>query len=128
MIRNAACCLAALTVANPAMSASMPDRLDACTRSTIAKLEHRLQGGNGGQFVPDSGSAVRFANGGYQVSYSEIEAVHNSKVGDPVLICLVLLPSDCPRGDTRGKVFTTTNLRTLESWTMPDAEHSCGGA
>ena len=31
-------------------------------------------------------------------------------------------------GDARGRIYTTTNLRTLESWTMPDSEHQCGGA
>ena len=31
-------------------------------------------------------------------------------------------------GDNRGKIYTTTNLRTLDSWTLTDSEHSCGGA
>ncbi|HJW39842.1 MAG TPA: hypothetical protein VJ476_01290, partial [Rhizomicrobium sp.] len=58
----------------------------------------------------------------------ELPEVHRSHVGDPVLMCLVFIPSDCPKGDDRGKVYTTTDLRTLQSWTLPDAEHSCGGA
>jgi len=75
-----------------------------------------------------SGSAVVFANGGYQVSYNEVEAIHHSRVGDPVLMCLILIPRGCPPGDARGRWYTTTDKRTMESWTMPDAEHSCGGA
>jgi hypothetical protein len=43
-------------------------------------------------------------------------------------MCLVQLPFACPAGDVRGRWYTTTNLRTLESWTLPDAEHGCGGA
>jgi hypothetical protein len=40
----------------------------------------------------------------------------------------VELPTDCPPGDDRGKVYKTTNKRTGESWTQADAEHMCGGA
>jgi hypothetical protein len=25
-------------------------------------------------------------------------------------------------------MYTTTNLRTLDSWTLPDSQHMCGGA
>jgi hypothetical protein len=45
-----------------------------------------------------------------------------------VRICLVSLPQNCPPGDTRGRIYKTTNLRTRQSWTLPDSEHSCGGA
>ena len=51
-----------------------------------------------------------------------------SKVGDRVRICLDSLPKDCPPGDDRGKIYTTTNERTNESWTMQDSQHGCGGA
>jgi hypothetical protein len=44
------------------------------------------------------------------------------------MTCLTKLPTHCPPGDQRGKWYTTTNLRTDESWTLPDAEHMCGGA
>jgi hypothetical protein len=128
VIKAAICCVISIAVAAPALAATMPERVGTCVRSTIAKLEHRLQDGPGGHFIDDSGSAVVFANGGYQVAYSEIDAVHQSRIGDPVLICLVLVPKGCPSGDTRGRVYTTTNLRILDSWTMADAEHSCGGA
>ena len=106
----------------------LPTREGACSHTKIAGLEQRLRDGPNGPFVAGSGSAVRFANSGYQVAYAEIEAVRNSHIGDPVLICLIRIPRGCPAGDARGRVYTTTNLRTLESWTMPDSEHECGGA
>jgi hypothetical protein len=81
-----------------------------------------------GQMTPGSGSAIVFANGGYQVSYEQEAAVDRSRPGDPVRICLVSIPKDCPPGDDRGRVYKTTNLRTHGSWTLPDAEHMCGGA
>lgn len=98
-----------------------------CAKTTIARLEHRLLDGNN-RFVAGSGSAVRFANGLYQVSYNELDAVRQSRNGDPVFMCLVLIPRDCPPGDNRGRTYTTTNLRTLDSWTMADSSHRCGGA
>jgi len=85
-------------------------------------------GRSNGPEVAGSGSAVSFANGGYQVSYDEVAAVNRAKKGDSVLMCLISLPEDCPPGDDRGKVYTVTDMRTVESWTLPDAEHHCGGA
>jgi hypothetical protein len=106
----------------------LPTREGTCARTRIAELEQRLRDGPSGPFIAGSGSAIGFTNGGYQVGYSELEQVRNSRAGDPVLICLVRIPAGCPRGDVRGRLYTTTNLRTLESWTLPDSEHECGGA
>jgi len=110
-----------------ASAQGLPTREGICVRTKIAQLEHRLQDEKG-SFLPDSGSAVSFANGGYQVSYDELPPVQGSRKGDPVLMCLVKIPRGCPPGDTRGRIYTTTNLRTMESWTMSDSEHGCGGA
>src|SRR4051794_40191706 len=55
-------------------------------------------------------------------------AMKDGNVADHVLICLVFIPKNCPKGDDRGKMYTVTNLRTLKSWTLPNAQHSCGGA
>jgi hypothetical protein len=107
---------------------ALPSRIGDCARTRISWIGHRLEDGATHQPMTDSGSAVRFANRLYQVSYEEVAEVHHSRRGDPVLICLVSLPRDCPRGDDRGKVYTTTDLRTVESWTLPDSEHACGGA
>jgi hypothetical protein len=95
------------------MAQDLPTHEFTCVKTRIARLEHQLQSGSNGPFMPDSGSAVRFANGLYQISYDELDAVHESRVGDPVFICLVRLPQSCPPGDNRGRVYTTTNLRTL---------------
>lgn len=111
-----------------ALGQGLPVREGTCVWTKILKVEQRLQEGEKGPFVAGSGSAVEFANGGYQVSYEEVEAVNRSRAGDRVLMCLVAIPRHCPAGDNRGRMYTTTNLRTMESWTLPDAEHMCGGA
>ncbi|MCJ2104423.1 hypothetical protein MKK70_03280 [Methylobacterium sp. E-041] len=58
------------------------------------------------------------------MSYVFVPAVADAKVGDPVKTC----PVSIPRGDDRGKVFTTTNLRTQDFRTLGDSRHLCGGA
>jgi hypothetical protein len=91
---------------------SLPIHEGACVHTEIAQLEHRLHD---------------VTNGGYQVSYEELPVLQGSRKGDPVVMCLIKIPRDCPPGHTRGRVYTTTNLRTSDSWTMSDSEHSCGG-
>jgi len=103
-------------------------RLGTCARTTIAEVTQRLQDGETGRVIPESGSAIRFANGLSQVSYDQVAPLNQSRRGDPVFVCLIALPQDCPPGDERGKVYTATNLRTQESWTLPDSAHGCGGA
>ena len=103
-------------------------RVGTCVRTTIRAVTQRLEDGVTHRIIPGSGSAVEFANGLYQVSYDQVPAVNQSRRGDPVFVCLMSLPRNCPPGDDRGKLYTTTNLRTQESWTLPDAEHGCGGA
>ena len=103
-------------------------RVGTCVRTVIREVSQRLEDGVTHRVVPDSGSAVEFANGLYQVSYDQVDAVNQSRRGDPVFVCLMSLPTHCPPGDDRGKLYTTTNLRTEDSWTLPDSEHGCGGA
>ena len=103
-------------------------RVGTCVRTTIREVSQRLEDGVTHRPMPDSGSAVEFANGLYQVSYDQIPEVNQSRRGDPVFVCLMKLPDHCPPGDVRGKLYTTTNLRTEDSWTLPDSEHGCGGA
>jgi hypothetical protein len=114
--------------ARPQGHGPVPHRVGDCVRTAIAEVSQRLEDGATHRAMPDSGSAVEFANGLYQVSYEEVAAVNRSRRGDPVRICLRELPTNCPPGDVRGKVYRTTNLRTRQSWTLPDSEHSCGGA
>ncbi len=105
----------------PAMAKGLPTKVGQCVQTKIKEVTSRLEG------VPDSGSAIVYANGGYQVSYDMAPEVANWHPGDPVRFCLVELPSDCPPGDERGKIYSATNLRTKQSWEAPDAEHMCGG-
>ena len=102
--------------------ASLPTRAGECSEAVIAEIGSRLLG------VPESGSAVGYTNGGYQVSYELLPGVAASRVGDHVKVCLVSIPTGCPPGDDRGRVYRATNVRTGATWEAPDSEHMCGGA
>ncbi len=119
-------CLAATL--DPAAADPLPTRIGQCTHTTISRIGTRLEDGTTGRPIPGSGSAVNFAHGGYQVSYDTVAAITRSRVGDPVEMCLVVVPRTCPPGDNRGREYKTTNLRTHGSWRLPDSEHGCGGA
>ena len=113
----------ALALTPPALAKEpVPKKIGQCVATRIKTLESRLED------MPDSGSAVGYTNGLYQVSYEIVPGIATSRVGDRAKVCLVELPQDCPKGDDRGKVYKATNLRTHKSWTAPDSEHSCGGA
>ncbi|MGA8172883.1 MAG: hypothetical protein WB816_18915 [Methylocystis sp.] len=120
--------LAAIISATPAGAGALPTRVGACVVTTIESVETRLVDGVTNKPVPGSGSAVRFANGGYQVSYETLPAIEESRKGDRARMCFISTPLNCPKGDDRGKIYNTTNLRTRKSWRLPDSEHSCGGA
>ena len=111
-------------------NAKLPQRVGECVMTAITRIGDRF----GGDLGPaakqdfDPGTSVEFANSGYQVSYERESVIARSRVGDKVRMCLVSIPQDCPPGDARGRIYTTTNLRTGEAWTLPDAQHSCGGA
>jgi uncharacterized protein len=109
---------------------SLPTRVGQCAMTAIAAIGDRfgnpLEPSNGQD--GDPGTGISFANGGDQVSYQREAAIERSRIGDPVRMCLIQIPQDCPPGDDRGKVYTTTNMRTGEAWSLPDSQHSCGGA
>ncbi len=127
-MRRALVLAAALASTTPAAPEGLPMRVGDCTSTAVKKVGTRLEDGSTGQPMPGSGSAIEFENGGYQVSYDQEAAVDRSRPGDPVRMCLVSIPKNCPPGDNRGRMYKTTNLRTHGSWTLPDAEHTCGGA
>ncbi len=127
-MRRIASVVALAALAAPAHAAGLPTRVGQCVRTTVKSVETRLVDGSTNQPVAGSGSAVSFVNGGYQVSYDQSPSVDSSRPGDPVTMCLVSIPRDCPPGDDRGREYRTTNLRTQKSWRLPDSEHSCGGA
>ena len=106
----------------PAWAGDLPKRVGDCADTAIKSITTRLEG------VPDSGSAVSFENGGYQVGYDRVPTIEQSRNRDPVRMCLVSLPRNCPKGDDRGRTYRTTNLRTHQSWSLADSTHMCGGA
>jgi hypothetical protein len=116
----------AVLVANVAAADPLPTVRGNCSRTAIASIGTRLT--DTGRPVPGSGSAVTFANGGHQVSYDTLPEITASRIGDPVTMCLVSIPRGCPPGDNRGRVYQTINLRTGQSWQLPDSAHMCGGA
>lgn len=127
-MRRIASVLALAALVAPACAAGLPTRVGQCVKTTVKSVETRLVDGSTNEPVAGSGSAISLANGGYQVSYEQLAAVDSSRPGDPVEMCLVSIPRDCPPGDDRGREYRTTNLRTHKSWRLPDSEHSCGGA
>lgn len=115
--------LLATTLPVPAMAADrVPDKVGRCVRTSIQQIGTRLEG------QADSGSALAYANGVPGVSYDTLPEITHAKVGDKIELCLVSLPTNCPTGDNRGKVYLAVDLRTQAFWQLPDAEHSCGGA
>ncbi len=121
-IRGLGGILCAIATLSQAAADPLPTRVGQCSQTTISRIGTRLEG------VAGSGSALQFANEGYQVSYEMVPAITRSQVGDKVRVCLVAIPQDCPPGDSRGRIYQTTNLRTREAWQLPDSPHSCGGA
>jgi len=119
---------AAVALALPATAAPsytegpVPTKVGQCVTTRISQLSSRLEN------MPDSGSAVNYANGLYQVSYDTIPGLVTARVGDSVKLCLKSVPSGCPKGDDRGKSYAATDLRTNKSWEAMDSEHMCGGA
>jgi len=111
-----------------AHAGTLPVRTGTCTTTRIKALAHRLEDGTTHKAIADSGSLVEFTNGGVLMSYDESGVVRGWRKGDMIMFCLALVPQNCPKGDDRGKIYTATNLRTYDSWTAMDSEHSCGGA
>jgi hypothetical protein len=114
--------LGCIFASSPVWAQALPTRVGDCVNTAIKSVETRLEG------ATDSGSAVSCTNGGYQVGYDTVPAIEQSRRGDPARMCLVSIPKNCPKGDDRGKVYRTTNLRTHQSWSLADSEHMCGGA
>lgn len=112
----------------------LPKRLGDCIITKIdwvgtrveAPAPESLSPAYGGRFDP--GSQLTFNNGARQVGYETVSAIKESRKGDPIRVCLISFPRHCPKGDNRGRVYRTTNLRTRKSWTLPDSQHRCGGA
>lgn len=122
--------LAPAVVAAPVVAKGVRglERVGQCANTRIKSVGTRLVDGANNKPIAGSGSSVVLVNGVYGVSYDQVSAVDRSRAGDAVRVCLVQLPKDCPKGDDRGRYYKVTNARTKASWTLPDAEHMCGGA
>lgn len=109
-------------------AANPPTNVGECSDTSVAKVGTRLGDGSGNP-IAGSGTSIRLTNGIYLVSYDTVQAAEASKPGDKVRACLKSVPQNCPPGDTeRGKTYTVLNYRTQQSFTMPNSEHTCGGA
>lgn len=96
-----------------------------CDMTTIESIGKRLDTGN----PLTDGTVIGYANKVLGISYDRIAAiVEKSNVGDRVKLCLTAKYIDCPKGDTRGRTYRATNLRTGDTWELPDSQHVCGGA
>ncbi|MGH1557287.1 hypothetical protein ACRAWD_04560 [Caulobacter segnis] len=63
--------------------------------------------------VPGTGSKIYFADGHENVEYNQVAEMDASRSGDPVQLCVHLLPAgppSCPADDTRGIVYRVKNL------------------
>ena len=100
-------------------------RVGQCEKTAIEWIGPRLQESQGD---PPDGTSITFDDAVRQVSYERELAVLSSRVGDPARVCLIEIPTGCPRGDKRGRVYRVTNLRTGKTWKLPDSSHECGGA
>ena len=107
----------------PAFAAgAVPTKIGQCVQTSLKEVGTRLEG------VPDSGSAVVYANGIFGIDYETVKAITRAKKGDKITLCLTSIPKDCPPGDDRGKFYSALDHRTKGKWNLPDAEHMCGGA
>ena len=106
----------------------LPSAVGQCASTHIKTLTTRLGDDPLETATPDAGSAATFTNGGGSVSYDREPGLAASKVGDPVEMCLIEIPRDCPKDDDRGRVYYSLDLVAKGSWALPDSEHLCGGA
>ena len=103
-------------------ASTKPQAIGDCVQTRVASTGPRLEG------APDSGSTIQYENGLSQVEYDVLPGISHARIGDEVRLCLVSVPENCPPGDERGRIYSATNVRTSETWSAPDSQHSCGGA
>ena len=99
-------------------------RVGQCLNTRITSIGARIEGDRNFENGMHFGTAAGVGG----VGYERVPALRRSRVGDRVRTCLVSIPRNCPPDDDRGRIYRTTNLRTHQSWRMPDSLHGCGGA
>ncbi len=106
---------------------ALPQHIGDCALTHIDELITRfgdpLRGADA-----NAGSGVVFTDGGTQISYDVVDALETAQRGDPVVLCLVSIPRDCPANDARGRIYYALDAHSGDTWQLPDSEHSCGGA
>ncbi|WP_296742525.1 lysozyme inhibitor LprI family protein [Mesorhizobium sp.] len=112
---------------NPA-DQPLPSSIGSCSFTHIAMLTARIGDDPLATASPEAGSAASFTNGGTAVSYDREPGLVSASVGDPVVMCLISIPRDCPQGDVRGRVYYAVDLAHKGTWALPDSQHMCGGA
>lgn len=120
----------AATVADDAQapfSAKPPSQPAQCLKTRISGISTRF-GNPVGPANADEGISILYANGGDTYSYERGKEFARLAVGQPIVLCLVSTPYDCPAGDQRGIVYYALSPETGNSWVSSDAEHGCGGA
>jgi uncharacterized protein len=106
----------------------LPAKIGSCAVTHITALTTRLGEDPFETAPPEAGTLVQLANGGVGVSYEREPGLVGSKVGDPVSVCLMSIPRDCPQDDERGRMYYGVDLTLRGSWVLPDSQHMCGGA
>ena len=116
-----------MALQKPDFSPAMPDRPGECVLTRIRDVTTRF-GDPLSQQNEDEGTSVVYENGGYGVTYGREPELYGAKTGQPVILCRLSVMYDCPAGDDRGSSYYALDLVTHGSWTLPDAQHMCGGA
>ncbi|MFD2058015.1 lysozyme inhibitor LprI family protein [Mesorhizobium calcicola] len=106
----------------------LPSAIGQCASTHVETLTTRLGDDPLATASPEAGSAGTFTNGGTAVSYDRDPGLAAAKVGEPVVMCLISIPRDCPKDDERGRVYYGIDLAAKGSWALPDSQHLCGGA
>ena len=108
-------------------STAPPQTLAQCVKTRIKDFTTRFGNPLRGSRA-DTGIFIDYDNGGYIYSYDRGSNFDGIAQGQPVVLCLMSIPRDCPAGDDRGRVYYTLDLATRQSWVSGDSEHGCGGA
>jgi hypothetical protein len=87
-----------------------------CERTRVNTLGNRIAG------RPGTGTTVNFSNGLFLTSYSDVPSANALRKGDPVTVCLISTPPDCPPGDDRGKVYEVRFIGG--TFQMPNSSHT----
>ena len=117
----------ASTYANSAYSHAAITKPGECVKTRIRKVTTRF-GEPVNDENADQGTSIQYENNDVQVSYERGDDLSGIKANQTVVLCLMSVLHDCPKGDTRGNLYLALNLDTGTQWTLTDTQHMCGGA